>query len=779
MCRCTQCNFPIYVTYDNVSPRVDPKDKLLPKFYGESEVPINWNEGDLITELYAVKEILGKGGMGTVYRVEHRDWNKMLAVKCPSGHLMNDPVWVEQFEHECETWINLSPHPNVVECYYMRRLGGLPRLFVEYVDGSDLDQLIANKRLYEGGRSEALRRMLDIAIQYCWGLHHAHLEGLVHQDVKPSNLLVGNDGIAKVTDFGLAMVFGDTGGSRASRGSRGSSRGSGMDSSRMRGSTGGTPTYRSNDHKVYSELTLHTDIWSWGVTMIEVFSGDVYWTDGRKAMSVLENLLKHGSRYDIVPRMPLKLQSLLRRCFQDDRTHRPDSMEVLIERLKEVYSDELGEAYPREEPKLDFTHVDILNNRAVSLIDLDQASEAEALLQQVLAENPNHIEANYNRALLLWRRGHITDIQMLELSQKLCNAFPQAWLPRYLLAEVCMERGDSAIALEILEPITNDEEYRRDVAFCLAMSYHYQSRDKKRLWENRIESMQVTAVGISPDGRKILTGGLEGRIVSLDVASHQAKIAFIGHSGRIHSLAFSNDETMILSTSADATIRIWSPTKGETIRTLTGHEGSVRRAVFSDNSRFILSGGEDGSVRYWDARTGQCVRTFTGHGGQVWDVALSKCGRYAFSGSADGCVIQWDISTGKGMRRLSNQTKKVWAIAVNTNVTRVIAGCGTALQVWDLTTGKLLRNIQGHQSDIFGLCLSENGFLAITATQKGTIKIWNIETGQCIRSLKGYAPIQLSHDERFAISGGSQGEFNVWQMYVDKQAFNAKPMICR
>jgi WD40 repeat protein len=342
-----------------------------------------------------------------------------------------------------------------------------------------------------------------------------------------------------------------------------------------------------------------------------------------------------------------------------------------------------------------------------------------------------------------------------------------------------MERGDCAIALDILDPIANDDEYRRDVAFCQAMSYHYQTRDKKRTWEGRMKGMQVSAVGISVDGWRIMTGGIEGRIMAFEVASQEASTNYEGHQGRIYSLEYSHDETRMVSASADGTIRLWAPLTGSCIRVLKGHEGAVRKAVISANGRFILSGGDDGSVRYWDAQSGQCLRIFSDHQDPVWDVALSRCGRFAFSGSTDGTVIQYDVGSGKGVRRFTNQTKKVWAVEVNADTSQIIVACGTALQVWDVATGELVRYIQGHQHDIFGLCLSKNGTLAITATQKGTIKVWDIVTGQCIRSLKGYAPIQLSHDERYAVSGGSRGEFNIWQMYLDEQVFKAKPMICR
>ncbi|MFP6584279.1 MAG: serine/threonine-protein kinase [Candidatus Hydrogenedentota bacterium] len=772
MCRCTKCNFPIYVTFENVSPPVDPKDDLIPKFYSEDNVPIRWKVGDLITELYQVKEILGEGGMGTVYRLEHRGWGKMMAVKCPSGSLNRDPIWAEQYEHECETWINLSPHPNVVECYYMRRMGGLPRLFAEYVDGPDLDHLISQKTIYHGARAEVKARMMDIAIQYCWGLHHAHQEGLVHQDVKPSNLLVGSDGIAKVTDFGLAMVH------VGEDGSRGSTPDSGLDGGTLRGSTGGTPTYRSNDHRVYENVTLQTDIWSWGVTMIEMFSGDVYWTDGTKANSVLDNLLKHGSRYDIIPIMPPAFESLLRRCFQEDRELRPPDMLSIANEIKDIFQQQLGRPYDRPEPVSEYTPVDILNNQAVSLLDLGQAVEAEALLQEVLAQEAGHIEANYNRGLLLWRRGLITDTQMLKLMEQLCESYPKEWLPRYLLAQVCMERGDCIDAQKILEPIARDDEYHRDVAFCQAMAYHFENHDKQPVWHYTSKDLQVAAVAISTDSRRVLAGGLDGIFLSLDVVTRDVLTDFRGHTDRVHSIQFSISDGLVVSASADETVRLWNAGDGRLIHTLSGHQGAVRQAVISHDEKRVLSGSEDGTARYWDATSGELLHTLTAHHASVWSVALSHCGRYAFTGSSDGTVIQWDVASGKGMCQFTSKRDKIWAVAVNTNSTQLIVSCGSAIEIWDVATARLKRTIEGHQHDAFGLSVSQSGIHALSATQMGTMKVWDIETGQCIRSLKANAPIQLTPDGTHAISGGAHGDFTVWALHMDERIFTANPMIC-
>lgn len=107
---------------------------------------------------------------------------------------------------ECETWINLGLHPNIVSCYYVRTLGGIPRVFAEYVEGGSLKDWIDHKKLYEEGKDKVLERILDIAIQFAWGVQYAHEQGLIHQDVKPANVMMTVDGTVKATDFGLTKA---------------------------------------------------------------------------------------------------------------------------------------------------------------------------------------------------------------------------------------------------------------------------------------------------------------------------------------------------------------------------------------------------------------------------------------------------------------------------------------------------------------------------------------------------------------------------------------------
>lgn len=102
------------------------------------KVPPVWEVGDIILDKYEVRQVFTGGGMGLVYRVYHRDWDIELAVKSPRSEYFRKPQHIKGFEKEAETWVNLGLHPQIVSCHYVRRLGSIPRIFSEYVEGGSL-----------------------------------------------------------------------------------------------------------------------------------------------------------------------------------------------------------------------------------------------------------------------------------------------------------------------------------------------------------------------------------------------------------------------------------------------------------------------------------------------------------------------------------------------------------------------------------------------------------------------------------------------------------------
>ncbi|TSA31267.1 MAG: serine/threonine protein kinase, partial [Verrucomicrobiaceae bacterium] len=144
--------------------------------------------------------------MGKVQRVHHILWDVDLAMKQPHPHLFETEAQKQNFIGECEAWINLGLHPHIVSCHYVREVNGIPSIFAEWMEGGTLSSWITSGKLYKGSDSDVLKRILDIAIQFAWGLDYAHDHGLIHQDVKPDNVMLTAIGDVKVADFGIAKA---------------------------------------------------------------------------------------------------------------------------------------------------------------------------------------------------------------------------------------------------------------------------------------------------------------------------------------------------------------------------------------------------------------------------------------------------------------------------------------------------------------------------------------------------------------------------------------------
>src|SRR5690348_14804272 len=129
--------------------------------------PLDWQVGQTIFRDFQVTAILGQGGMGTVYQVYNRKRRQLFAVKSPQPALVASAAGRENFVREAETWVKLGVSPHIVECYFVLLVGGLPRIFAEYVTGGSLKDAIegVGRPLYQGGPAAALAHILDLAIQ--------------------------------------------------------------------------------------------------------------------------------------------------------------------------------------------------------------------------------------------------------------------------------------------------------------------------------------------------------------------------------------------------------------------------------------------------------------------------------------------------------------------------------------------------------------------------------------------------------------------------------------
>lgn len=658
----------------------------------QGEAPADqWKVGDVILDVYEVRPLrpdkpYAEGGMGVVYRVYHHGWGIDLAVKCPKADEFRSEEGKRNFERECEAWMRLGLHPNIVTCYYVRRINGIPRVFAEFVDGGTLWEWIRDRRLYEGGVRQSLLRILDIAIQVAWGLSHAHDHGVIHQDVKPENVLMKGD-VPKVTDFGLARARW-----AASAAPSQSTQGS------LTVSWGGmTPAYCSPEQiqaAVQAEsgvppeqrvkLTRGTDIWSWAVTVLAMFCGRVPCRfGGHTAGEVFESYLKQGPPERFLPKMPEGLVELLRLCFRRDPEQRPRDMVEISDWLRAVWRDLTGQRYPRYQPTAADLRADSLNNRAASLLDLGNYQEAMQTWSLAWREHPWQPQVTFNRALLEWRAGRLTDLELIGQLEELCKNRPQAPEAYFALGLAQLERFEPKLAVEALENALQLgggpevasalEEARKmlaDMPRCLrsftgqpphVTEVFLGARGDRalsgldartmRLWEvengRTLTTLEVPAlpgsVSTSADGRWQLRQIRNGDFVVQQAAMPSTAEVFRRIEWGPADRLVTPDGTRVFVATDQCTIELRQVADDTLVRIFRGHTAPIRSLAISANGAWLLSGSSDKTLRLWEVATGRCLRTFKGHTDPVSGVYLSADARWALSSSTGRTLRLWRL----------------------------------------------------------------------------------------------------------------------------------------
>src|SRR5262249_41236648 len=158
----------------------------------------------LVFDEYVVLDKLGAGGMGVVFKAQHRRMKRTVAIKVLPAATMNNQAAIDRFYREVEAAAKLN-HPNIVHAYDASEHQGMHFLVMEFVDGRDLGAILA-----ECGPLP-IEQAVDYILQAARGLEFAHARGIVHRDIKPANLLLSNEGQVKILDMGLARVSEATG----------------------------------------------------------------------------------------------------------------------------------------------------------------------------------------------------------------------------------------------------------------------------------------------------------------------------------------------------------------------------------------------------------------------------------------------------------------------------------------------------------------------------------------------------------------------------------------
>ena len=388
--------------------------------------------GNIVLNTYQVTSDAIHGGMGSVWRVHHKIWDVDLAMKRPQPKFFAEGSGrrKEEFIEECQHWIDLGLHPNVVTCYYVRDIGGVPTIFSECMDGGSLKDRILEGSLYEGTESEIQGRILDIAIQTARGLRYSHDSGLVHQDIKPGNILVSKEWDAKIADFGLAKAQKNLEDKDEVRMAENETPAAGHKS------TGYTLAYCPTEQAAGAIAEPWMDVYAWAVTVLEMFAGRRQWDSGAEVPQEVDRCFAESKIF-----VPEELRQLLRECLQGGASLQKNLLPLLDESLQRIYRQVSGHTYARTYPETVNTGADNLNNYALSMLDLGHEESALAAWNRAVQIYPDHLESAANRAFYLWRSAVITDTEVLDI----LKVFPETEEKSDILTVLALECGEKKL----------------------------------------------------------------------------------------------------------------------------------------------------------------------------------------------------------------------------------------------------------------------------------------------------------------------------------------------
>lgn len=261
---------------------------------------------------FQILEQLGSGGMGMVFRALDQRLERVVALKMLAPEKLSDPEFWQRFFLEAKTCSALN-HPNIAIIYEIDEAFEQPFIVMEYINGDTLGTWRLNHQ-------NEFDTWLNVALQIAEGLNCAHHHKIVHRDVKPDNIMVTGENLVKITDFGLAKILKD---------------------SEIRltksGTMLGTVAYMSPEQASGIEVDHRSDIFSFGVVLFELFTSRLPF-DSQYPAALIYAIIHEEPRpaREINPDLPPLLEAILRKLLQKEREERYQSMEEVIEELKQV-----------------------------------------------------------------------------------------------------------------------------------------------------------------------------------------------------------------------------------------------------------------------------------------------------------------------------------------------------------------------------------------------------------------------------------------------------------
>ncbi|MCC8242954.1 WD40 repeat domain-containing serine/threonine protein kinase [Saccharothrix luteola] len=640
---------------------------------------------------YQVEGVLGEGGMGRVY-LGRTPAGGAVAVKVVHREFAADGGFRARFEREVAT------ARQVHGLYTVPVVDADPRaerpwLASAYVAGPSLQHTVTEHG--PGSTATVLRLVAAVAE----GLQSLHAAGVVHRDLRPSNVLLVAGGL-RLSDYGIANAVEGTSVTRA-----------------------GAPAYLAPEYIRGDEVTGAADVFALGLVAYFAATGRLAFGGGHA----------HAMTYRIVEQepdlegCPEPLRDLVVDCLRKDPRQRPAPAEIVERCRVTAHGDGHASPPPAVQPAVQ-PPVQPVVQPGVQPIE-------PTVTRPVIPPGPPpppHLPGasgpqGLTRRQLLLGAGGVVGVAGLGI------AIAALWPDD-------SDHGDVPPVVtgpfRLAGTFTDHTASVNNVAFSPdGLLLAGMSGEDIRFWDVAGHEQRAVLTGqarptfgmaFSPDGRLLATA--DDRTVRLwDVESREARAALSGHTGEIGDIAFSPDGRLLASAGEDKTVRLWDVASGGERAVLTGHGTNVPSVSFHPGGRLLAScSGE--SVFLWDVPEGRLRDVLDVHKGNVWAVAFSPDGAVLAAsdtgtGSAGGRVVFWDVEVvGQQNAVLGGNEKPIRDLAFSPDG-RLLATAAEELKVWDVAGGGLLAVLDGHDLGVNDVAFSSTGLLA-SAGLDARVLLW-------------------------------------------------------
>ncbi|REK18947.1 MAG: hypothetical protein DWQ37_02695 [Planctomycetota bacterium] len=630
---------------------------------------------------YELLDLIGRGGMGVVYRARDLTLNRTVALKFLLAGRFGSPTLVARFRAEAEAIARLS-HPGVVKIYEFGQAAGTPFLALEYVAGANLKQRMAGKPMQP---RDAAACIANIAR----GVEHAHRQGIVHRDIKPSNVLIATDGQPKIMDFGLAKSL------------------KGDWTFTSSGDTPGTPSYMAPEQVTGQAIGPATDVHALGAMLYECLTGRPPFLGATTS----ETLMQVGQHEptppsQLQPRIERDLESVCLHCLEKDPARRYASAGALADDLDRWLSGRVTKARPASPARRLWKWA----RRRPTLAGMAAVSAAALLVIVALtAEYTRHLRESRATAQRLQAEAEASNLLVRQQSYA-SNMRTAQWA-----YESLNYREMNSIVNQFADSDLRGFEW-----------HHLKHRNSLgRLYPT--VACELDGVAFSPDERRIATASRDG-MIEVRSAPDGAPIGrFRSHEQCANLVRYSPDGLLLATASCDGKIRLWDAESFEMVREFHNPGGPVRAIRFSPQGDRVFSVGDEMIARMWNAATGELEHEFEASVG-LQCVAVSPDGSLVAAGGQGEWVGLWNTETGE----LVNQIQCGDALAVDfigyigsDQPLLAIAVQNDAVHLVSVPDGQLRETFNTHGP---AHCLAAGPragiFYLYCATHRGVVDVW-------------------------------------------------------